>query len=490
MPSYFSVLLLLLLAWGALAFGAVYTWAYTPLFWAAAALGLLGWFAPGAEQKPRTQWAVAVPLALVVVGAGLQLIPLPLDRLARLSPAADAFLSRYDVAYALAKSSSGAAAAGYRHPLSIDPAATRVGLAALVSLGLLLVGTARGLGRASLRALAAGIVALGTLLALVAIVQFGLSFQVSGRSNLIYGFWKPQSAAIPFGPFVNRNHFAGWMLLALPVSLGCLFALMADGMRGAGPTLRERVLWLSSRDASRVVLVGLAILVMGVSLVVTLSRSGISGFLAAVLVAGWFVWRRQARGSRRVAGVAYLALVVTLALGWVGVDALAARFAPRETRDLGGRLPIWEDTVTVIRDFPWTGTGLNTYATSMLLYQRFEPETRTAEAHNDYLQLAAEGGVLLGVPAAAALAALVWLIRRRFRERADDESGYWLRLGATTGLVAIALQETVEFSLQMPGIAALFAVVAAMAIRPSPPRLAPFDVSPSAISIERNAADC
>ena len=71
------------------------------------------------------------------------------------------------------------------------------------------------------------------------------------------------------------------------------------------------------------------------------------------------------------------------------------------------------------------------------------------------------------MPALGLLAALVIEIRRRFRERADDAMGYWIRVGATTGLVAIAFQETVEFSLQMPGIAALFAVVAAMAIRPA-----------------------
>jgi hypothetical protein len=56
-------------------------------------------------------------------------------------------------------------------------------------------------------------------------------------------------------------------------------------------------------------------------------------------------------------------------------------------------------------------------------------------------------------------------VRRRFREGRDDRTGYWLRKGAVTGLVAIAFQEIVEFSLQMPGNAALFTVLAAMAVR-------------------------
>jgi hypothetical protein len=70
------------------------------------------------------------------------------------------------------------------------------------------------------------------------------------------------------------------------------------------------------------------------------------------------------------------------------------------------------------------------------------------------------------VPAVALLLVLIREPRQRSRKRADDSTAYWLRVGATTGLVAMALQETVEFSLQMPGIAALFAVVAAIAIHP------------------------
>jgi hypothetical protein len=82
-----------------------------------------------------------------------------------------------------------------------------------------------------------------------------------------------------------------------------------------------------------------------------------------------------------------------------------------------------------------------------------------------YLQLLVEGGWLVTVPALV----LVWLfageVRRRFRESLDDRTGYWIRLGAVTGIIAIAFQEIVEFSLQVPGNAALFTVLCAMAVR-------------------------
>jgi hypothetical protein len=60
---------------------------------------------------------------------------------------------------------------------------------------------------------------------------------------------------------------------------------------------------------------------------------------------------------------------------------------------------------------------------------------------------------------------LAWQVYRRFRENLDDRTGYWLRLGALTDIVAIALQEVVDFSLQMPGNAVLFTILCAIVIR-------------------------
>jgi hypothetical protein len=71
--------------------------------------------------------------------------------------------------------------------------------------------------------------------------------------------------------------------------------------------------------------------------------------------------------------------------------------------------------------------------------------------------------VLLVVPAAACLILLTRDVRRRLRE-GQGSTGWWLRAGATTSLVAMALQETVDFSLQIPGNAVLFVVICAIAL--------------------------
>jgi O-antigen ligase len=114
---------------------------------------------------------------------------------------------------------------------------------------------------------------------------------------------------------------------------------------------------------------------------------------------------------------------------------------------------------------------LNAFGTAMLFYQRPGLPAFWQEAHNDYLQLAAEGGLLLAVPVLIVLACFVRQVRNRFRESADDRTTYWIRVGAVTALGAIAIQETADFSLQIPGNAVLFAFIAAVAIhRPLPQR--------------------
>jgi O-antigen ligase len=137
--------------------------------------------------------------------------------------------------------------------------------------------------------------------------------------------------------------------------------------------------------------------------------------------------------------------------------------AELKERGLGDRAAVWSDAVRIAKDFPIAGTGLNTFGTAMLFRQTAKVDEHFEEAHNDYLQLAVEGGVLLGLPAAALILLIAGEVRRRFGQD-DRPSIHWMRVGAVTALLTMALQESGEFALQMPGNAALFCVVAAIAL--------------------------
>jgi O-antigen ligase len=301
----------------------------------------------------------------------------------------------------------------------------------------------------------------GVILALIGIIQKPL------YSGAIYGLWNLEIGRMPFGPFVNRNHFAGWMLMALPLTLALLSGGIHSGMRGLRPGWRYKVLWFSSPEASQLILVAAAAVIMALSLMLTMSRSGIMAFLLSLVMMGTFVVRASETRSRRLASAAWLVLLVVIVVVWSGPEALASRFAAGDWGEFNNRRGAWTDAWSVVRDFPLAGTGLNTYWAPALFYQRHELEYFFPQAHNDYFQLAAEGGLLLILPALACLAIFVRSIRRRMTEQRGSMS-WWLRAGAVTSLVAIACQESVEFSLQMPGNAVLFAIVCAIALhRPS-----------------------
>jgi O-antigen ligase len=333
-------------------------------------------------------------------------------------------------------------------------------LAFLGVFGFMLLGLARGFDGRDLRLFVPLLTALGVLLAMIGIVQKAL------WNGKVYGFWEPINAGFgAFGPFINRNHFAGWMLLVVPLVLGFFAAQVTKGMQGAKPGWRGKVLWFATPDANKTALVGFGILIMGFSVVLTLSRSGVTCLLVALALSGWNVLRREMAASKQRFLISYLALVVVVAVGWAGIDAIGQRFAEVDWQ-LGGRAGASADAWRIHQAFPWFGTGLNTYGTATLLLQQFERGVaHYVEAHNDYLQLLAEGGWLVAVPVLLLIGSFVREVWKRFWEDHDDRTGYWIRLGAVTGIVAIALQEIVEFSLQMPGNSALFTVLCAIAIR-------------------------
>ena len=192
-----------------------------------------------------------------------------------------------------------------------------------------------------------------------------------------------------------------------------------------------------------------------------------TALFVALLIVGWFVIRNLRGGWRKTAAVGYLMLLPVAAAGWAGADAIMARFSLTAT-EFGGRIGAWKDAAAIASAFPLAGTGLNTYGIATLFYQRHEVTHRYEQAHNDYLQLLAEGGLLLAIPAVLVIAAFVRETWRRVRETEPGTTTYWLRAGAITAIIAIALQESMDFSLQMPGNAALFAVACGIALHRSP----------------------
>jgi hypothetical protein len=451
--SWFGAGLVLAIAWGALAFGAVYPWAYWPLIFLCLVLGLWGVSAGRAWHDPRTR-RLAIVLGITGLAIAAQLVALPYSVLSRVSPGVERFLRQYMVAYHPAS----------LHSLSIAPEATFVALVLFVGLAVLLIGTIRSIRFAGLEWLVGQLMGLGAALAVLGVVQQAF---LDKDDPLVYGFWQPSYGAAPYGPFINKNHFAGWMVMTLPLIAAYAYVLFHQAKRPRAGGFGGWTRWLVSVDASRFVLVSAVGLAMSLTVVLTGSRSGILSLTVAFGVLGYAMWRSAGASRRRWMVPAYLGLIVVGALAWGGIDTLASRFANAPV-EAEGRLSAWRDSGAILRQFPVFGTGLGTYGHAMLVYQTSTRASMYAQAHNDYIQLAVEGGFLVGVPAIVLAVMIGKGIRRRLTSGEDDYLTHWLRMGAVAGIVGIATQSFVEFSLQMPGNAVLFVVLLALSLhRPS-----------------------
>ncbi len=461
MPG-FALMLVATLAFGVLAFGSVYPWAYWVVAIASAELGLWAIIIGRAWNDWRV-WRLAGGLALVAIAIALQLVPLPDGALAVLSPRVHAVLEQAELAYAARHPAW--------HPLSLAPWNTLTALALFTAFALLLVGATRALRYLNLLTLASQLTLLALLLGLVGIVQKVAS---GSGATLIYGFWEPQFQGDSFGPFVNRNHYAGWVVMVVPLILARVVAAF-DWLRrpGAG-RVGTWGSWLGSPVMGPALFSLSVVLILGIAVVLSGSRSGIGSLAVGLVVMGLFVARR-AGGARTGAALALgLPLLLAAAMAWAGYDAARTRFE-QVPAEIGDRIAVWSDTVRLIQDFPVAGVGFGAFGKAMGVYQTAPTHTLFVQAHNDYLQVLAEGGVLVAVPAVLVLGLVARGIRRRFRAGEDEPARYWLRAGAVAGLASIAAQSLVEFSLQKPGNTVLFVLLLALALhRPS------HDTSPDA----------
>jgi hypothetical protein len=295
--------------------------------------------------------------------------------------------------------------------------------------------------------------ALGFVVSLLAIAQAA----TAGR-EIYWRFRTEFEGPLPFGPFINRNHFATWVIMALPLCLGYLTARSgAKGKEARHASARSR---LAHALDPRTAWLMAAAATMLLALLLSLSRSGTLalGVSAAGIVA---IFRHRLDRRRRRRVMAAAAIVVVCGLAWADIPALRQRAAGTES-GLANRLTIWRETMPIVRDFWLTGTGAGTYQRAMLVYQRSSRGVYFNQAHDHYLQVAAEGGLLLAGVVMVALAAFARAARARL---ANDTSGlFWIRAGAVCGLGAVALQSVWETGLVMPANAAMAALLAALVL--------------------------
>lgn len=295
-------------------------------------------------------------------------------------------------------------------------------------------------------------------------VWFGMSFgfvvalfgilQHLTFNGKLYWFREMHFGGIPFGPYVNRNHFAGFAELVIPISLVPLVL---------GKVRRER--WL---------LVSLFAVVPIGALFLSASRGGAVSFAIelGVLVL-WLLLRRTPR-KHLLSGGAVL-LLAFLMVSWLGVQQLVERFSSLQSLEVsaGKRASMRADTWRIFLDHPWMGTGLGTLQDVFPHYETLYDGRIVNHTHNDYLEGLAETGIAGGLCCAWFLGILLFdSLRRLFQSNGSFASV--LQFSGLIACLGFLTHSLVDFNLHIPANALLFFFMANLAtteIRQLTPRL-------------------
>jgi O-antigen ligase len=399
------------------------------------------------ERAPFPAWPL---LALAALGA-FQLVPLPRSLLALVAPGPAA------VWYPAPPAAAAVVGHG-AHPVSVDPQATRRVLAFTTGVLALALVSVPAL-RARRSAVAAVLVVVGG--ALVVAVYGVVARTLFG--SLLFGSI-PVPTIAPFGSFVSKNHFAGYVEMATLLGAGLAWGLADEARRSP-----RALSWVGSPRAGRVVVAAGAALAMGLAVLLSQSRGGAVSLVAGalVLVSLRLVVRRKAVPSRRLGATALV--LVALAAG-------AALALPPEARtrlatlagmghDNSGqfRLGVWSDTLRLTATSPLVGHGLGAYADALPPRKTGLGYVTIEHAESDVLELLAEGGLVGLLLALAALAGAARVVVRGLAQQ-TDRLKRGLGLGAAAGASALLVHSAFDFNLRIPSNALLFAFLGALAL--------------------------
>jgi O-antigen ligase len=283
----------------------------------------------------------------------------------------------------------------------------------------------------------------GFALAALALLQ-----SIASNGKLLW-IRQPRLGGWIYGSYVNHNHYAGLMELLIPVPLVLSLSHMAHHKQ---------------RTAA-----GIAAAIMTGTVFLSGSRGGILAMLAEFIILAVVIVRYR-KGMRLAFGVGAFATVLLALLVWLGGTQLSERVSSisSETRTeiTGGmRLSIDRDAFRMFLYKPVLGWGLRTFPVVYPQYRSFYTNFFVNEAHNDYLQLLVETGLLgFGV--------MVWFLIVLYR-KAIGKIGNWptevsgaVTLACLLGSGGILVHSFLDFNLQIPANAALFYVFCTVAASP------------------------
>ena len=394
----------------------------------------------------RRLLVVMTPFALFLLIGLFQLIPLPSGILRFLSPGTSELYKKL-----------GLDIAGYPLPLTVSPALTTSALLKWCSYGglfLLLATWKPAIGSAEGER--------WLLLPAYAIFSIGFIESVYGlysavnHSESLFWFTRPHNVGIVSGTYINPDHLAGLLDMAIPVSIG-LFLYHGGILRKKyGHSARHMVRLLGSKRALGFWLLFLGILITLLAHIFTLSRMGHISVVAAFSLVSILYGIRRSKTP-------VVAIIILLSAGmlwamWEGMGAVMAKWGTLEN-GFQVRYEVWKGALSLAGNFPIFGTGLGTFR---LAYPPYKPAgfgaTVYDHAHSDYIETLADTGIAGFIPwIAFFFLFLFFIIRKWFRN--DSFFAGTLGAGCIAAVIAALIHSLADFNLQIPANTAILCII-------------------------------
>jgi len=392
-------------------------------------------------------WPALIILGLWLLFLGFQILPMPYQWVASISP-------QSAVMHALVEEANAELITRWV-TIAVSPDVTLQALIKSTSYVLFFVLTLLLVkSRAELEWLCLALVTSGLIQAL-----YGIFMVISG---LEYGFFMEKSGFkdVVTGTFINRNSFANYVTLCMAVGIGLLLAqLNGEGSKSWRAVLRKTLDWLlSGKMRLRFMLI-----IMAVALVMTHSRMGNAAFFLSLLIAGIISIILSKHASRSaIVLLSSLVILDLLVIGsMVGMDRVVERIEHTSAESVN-RDEVALDMLNYWDDYQASGSGLGSYYTTYPGYRSaVVTDSFYNHAHNDYLEMLSEVGVAGVLILGLFILATLWVVISVLLKRYDP----WCRgiaFSALMSICAILIHATVDFNLQIPANTATFIVIIAM----------------------------
>lgn len=372
-----------------------------------------------------------IPLLLLLGFMILQIVPLPGFLVKILSPSTYAV---YQPIYEIAETSPWM-------PLTVYWKGTILECVRIATYGFFYVLTVQLLGNGErLKQAVLICVWLAIGIAVIAILQKYSS------PDKIYWFRPGPANSAPVGPWINRSQYCGYMEMMAPLVLA--LALFFRPVFSAEDPLRQRIVAFFSMSGGNLYMVlGFGVLIVVTSVFVSLSRGGIIAASFSLL----FFFALLAWKNTRYSSLFFTGLVgcLLLSITWFGWDPIFSRF--EKIVDSSGaiqfdRIPTWVNALEIIKDYWLTGSGFGTFIATFPYYRTFSGDALFDHAHNDYIELLTDGGIIGFVLAAWFVVAVVhagWKMIGRRRDRYAK----LISIAALTGIIAMLIHSFSDFNM-------------------------------------------